>query len=181
MKAQDEALDYTVRWRQVKYPRLELVSGRLVVIAPPGYDVEALLERRKKWIKRKLSEIAELKKQAASLPVLNRSVPELKGILRDFIKQVSEDMETEVRKLILRRMRTKWASMSRRSVLTANSLMRHLPEDLILYVVVHEVAHLKEKRHNSLFWSLVERFYPRVEDAERRLAAYWFALQNDKT
>ncbi|RKY13120.1 MAG: hypothetical protein DRP82_05885 [Planctomycetota bacterium] len=180
MKAQDKALDYVVRWRQVKYPRLELVTGRLVVVAPPGYDVEALLERRREWVEHKLREIAELKKQAASLPVLNRGLPELKSMLQTLIEHVSGGMGVDVRKLIVRKMRTKWASMSRRATLTANSLMRHLPEDLIFYIIVHEMSHSKEKRHSRRFWSYVERFYPQFEEAERRLAAYWFALQDEK-
>lgn len=34
------------------------------------------------------------------------------------------------------------------------------PEDIIDYIVVHELVHLKEKNHTKRFWNLIEKHIP---------------------
>ena len=53
-----------VIWKNVKYPRIDLRSGEIVVIAPPGTDIAALLESKREWIEKKLAMIENLKNRA---------------------------------------------------------------------------------------------------------------------
>jgi hypothetical protein len=45
-----------------------------------------------------------------------------------------------------------------------SSRLRAMPEYVVDYVLVHELAHLVEPSHDARFWSLVAR-YPRAERA----------------
>ncbi len=45
-----------------------------------------------------------------------------------------------------------------------SSRLRDMPEYVVDYVLVHELAHLLEPGHDAAFWALVER-YPRAERA----------------
>jgi predicted metal-dependent hydrolase len=44
-----------------------------------------------------------------------------------------------------------------------------VPEDVIDYVVVHEIAHLKEMNHTKRFWNLVEGHCPRWREHRKWL------------
>lgn len=50
-----------------------------------------------------------------------------------------------------------------------NWRLYHLPLRLIDYVVVHELAHLKELNHSPRFWAVVARAVPDYLDARREL------------
>ncbi len=53
-----------VLWRNVKYPRIDLRDGDIRIIAPPGTDIDALLESKKDWIEKNMKKIKEIRKRA---------------------------------------------------------------------------------------------------------------------
>jgi predicted metal-dependent hydrolase len=55
----------------------------------------------------------------------------------------------------IRGQRTRWASCSHRGTLSFNWRLIMAPEPVVDYVVIHEVAHLKEMNHTKRFWGLV--------------------------
>jgi len=54
-------------------------------------------------------------------------------------------------------MKTKWGSYSTKGNLTINTLLKHLPNKLIEYVVLHEMTHSQERKHNKRFWRIVSK------------------------
>jgi len=74
-------------------------------------------------------------------------------------------------------MKTKWASYSQKGNLTINILLKYLPEQLIKYVIFHEMTHSIEKRHNESFWKIISQKYVNFESMEKELLIYWFQLQ----
>jgi predicted metal-dependent hydrolase len=46
-----------------------------------------------------------------------------------------------------------------------------LPPSVIDYVIVHELAHLREPHHTPEFWRMVERALPDYDERKRWLAA----------
>ncbi|HLC33234.1 MAG TPA: M48 family metallopeptidase, partial [Candidatus Nanoarchaeia archaeon] len=61
--------------------------------------------------------------------------------------------------------------------LMVNSLLRYLPVHLIDYVVYHEIAHLKERKHNERFWKIIKGKYKDNQKMEEELFLYWFLVQ----
>jgi hypothetical protein len=49
----------------------------------------------------------------------------------------------------------RWGSCSAKNALNFSWRIAILPQDLIDYIVVHELAHLKHKNHGPLFWNTV--------------------------
>ncbi len=69
--------------------------------------------------------------------------------------------------------RTRWGSCSiargGKAQIRLNWRLALLPPRLSDYVVVHELAHLREMNHSPRFWAWVARAYPGYREAEREL------------
>ncbi len=70
--------------------------------------------------------------------------------------------------------RTRWGSCSLRTGIRLNWRLIHFAPPVIDYVVVHELAHLREMNHSARFWSIVAEQYPdyRSARAELKRCAY---------
>jgi len=53
-----------VVWRKVKYPRIDLREGEILIIAPPGTNIEELIQRKRAWIEEKMRLIEEFKERS---------------------------------------------------------------------------------------------------------------------
>ena len=58
-------------------------------------------------------------------------------------------------RLIIRGQKARWGSCSQKGNLSFNWKLIMMPEPVIDYVIVHELAHLKEMNHTKRFWELV--------------------------
>lgn len=56
--------------------------------------------------------------------------------------------------------RTRFGSCSARNSICFSWRLMQYPEEAVDYVVVHELAHIKEKNHGRAFYALVERYLP---------------------
>jgi predicted metal-dependent hydrolase len=60
----------------------------------------------------------------------------------------------------IRGQRTRWGSCSHKGTLSFNWRLMMAPEPVVDYVVIHEVAHLREMNHTGRFWRLVAERCP---------------------
>jgi predicted metal-dependent hydrolase len=57
--------------------------------------------------------------------------------------------------LIKNNLKSRWASLTRKRSINFNMHLIKAPEDVIDYVVLHELCHLKIKGHSHHYWDLV--------------------------
>ena len=169
-------IPYRVFYRPVKYARLEFLTGVLHLILPPGIKPEEILSKKEQWIRRKYQLIQNSLVKAKELPMENRSRNELKELVLAYVAEAERLFGVKVRKVRVRKMRTKWGSCSNRGTVTINVLARFLPDDLLKYLVFHEVNHMRHWRHDRFFWKSLRKVFGDVNKFEERLTFYWFRL-----
>lgn len=65
--------------------------------------------------------------------------------------------------------RTQWGSCSAQGNIRLNWRLMHFSNELIDYVVVHELAHRREMNHSPRFWAEVAAYFPDYKMARSRL------------
>ena len=81
-------------------------------------------------------------------------------------------MNLKYTKLTFRKTKRQWGSCSGKDALSFNSMCMKLPEDVLQYIIVHELAHIKHKHHQKSFWDCVESYMPSYKIQVKALKAY---------
>jgi len=83
--------------------------------------------------------------------------------------ELAERMGDMPSRISIRRQRSKWGSCSARGSINLNMLLVLLPESTSDYVIIHELAHLRELNHSPAFWARVDLCCPDRRVEQRRL------------
>lgn len=120
-------------------------GGRIVVKAPAHPDAETKVTR---LVRREM--MREL------MPILAERVHALNG--RHF--------QAPLAGITVRDNLSRWGSCGPDGSISLNFRLLFMPEDVLDYVIVHELAHMKYRGHGPRFWALVEKAMP--DYCERR-------------
>lgn len=74
-----------------------------------------------------------------------------------------------LRRVFIKNSKSRWGSCSSAGNLNFNYKLIFLPPELLDYVVVHELCHLRHFNHGPEFWLLVEQVLPNHKDLRRQL------------
>lgn len=72
------------------------------------------------------------------------------------VQDFSDQMGLEYRKLRFMDLKTRWASCNDKGDLNFHWKVMMAPMNIIDYIIVHELAHLKHRGHTQAFWALVD-------------------------
>jgi predicted metal-dependent hydrolase len=75
-------------------------------------------------------------------------------------QELASRLETPVATISIRDARSRWGSCTSRGDVMINWRLIAAPPSVLRYVVVHELAHLKELNHSPRFWAEVARLMP---------------------
>ena len=97
-----------------------------------------------------------------------------KTLLHTFVPLLIEKWErklnVKVSKYFLQKMKTRWGSCNKAAGnVRFNTELVKKPKDLVEYIVIHEMAHLLEAKHNSKFIKILNEHYPSWRDARSEL------------
>lgn len=91
------------------------------------------------------------------------------SVFRQRLAFFAERFELPPPPLALTAARTRWGSCSLKSGIRLNWRLIHHRLELIDYVVVHELAHLREMNHSKRFWAIVGRHCPNFRHLRQEL------------
>lgn len=85
-------------------------------------------------------------------------------LFRRKLEETSKLLGIRYGRLNIRGQKTRWGSCSRLGTISLNWKLIMVPEPVIDYVIIHELAHIKEMNHSRKFWQLVARHCPQWQE-----------------
>ena len=90
-------------------------------------------------------------------------------IIKGRIESISSSMGLEYGRVFIKDQKTLWASCSGKKNLNFNWRLAAAPPEILDYVVIHELCHLREMNHSKRFWHLVGESCPDYKARRRWL------------
>lgn len=138
----------SITYREAK-PSISLDHKRITLSVRPNTDTEKRAEIMHEWHK----------------SLLHALVPAL-------IEKWQPKLKVKVTRYFLQRMKTKWGSCNHRAGnIRLNTELVKKPKDLLEYVLVHEMTHLREPSHSERFVAILDEQYPTWREARAELNA----------
>lgn len=157
-------LAYTLNIKpRIRGIRLSVKSdGRVLVSMPKMFFAEKVAE---KFVRQKWEWIWEqIAKASPVSPTKPGEYLKYKEIARAKIEKKVEEFgkfyNLKYGKVAIKRTSSRWGSCSAKKNLNFNYKLIFLPEEMMNYVVAHEICHLKELNHSKNFWELVSLAIP---------------------
>ena len=92
-----------------------------------------------------------------------------RGYLKDRVEEYSQKTALVPKSMRISSAATRWGSCSGTNALSFSWRLILAPPQAVDYVVVHELAHIREHNHSDRFWRLVEEILPDYEQSEKLL------------
>lgn len=152
-------------------------EGRLVLRIPRRASVQAAMrfaEEHRDWIEVHYKEAVERQRNRKTYGAeeIRNFTEKLRPVLMHRVALYAACMGVTYGKITIRNQKTRWGSCSAAGNLNFNWRLALLPEDLMNYVIVHELAHRLEMNHSARFWTQVENILPDWRERRRRLREY---------
>jgi hypothetical protein len=100
----------------------------------------------------------------------------LLGIVTARIGELSAAMGVKPNRISIRAQKTIWGSCSWDNNISINVKLALAPPEIIDYILVHELCHIKHKNHSSDFWLAVESVLPDYKERKCWLRENGYSL-----
>ncbi len=167
IKLQGKEFEYILIKQKIKNIYIRIKYGKIIVKSPKRINlqyIENLLKNKEKWILQKLKESNESK-----LRENKYSDFEFEKIVLENINKYASILGVSFNKIRIKNIKYAWGSCTSNKNITINYELIKYEEEIIKYVIVHELCHLKYMNHSKEFWKLVEVNIPDYKELRKKL------------
>lgn len=148
-------------------------------------DAQNLIDSKYGWLSKNIVKLEQKEKKREKNYFLGEVFEDInKCALDDFYKTKAKELlpimvekNAHIMKLYpsalkFRKNKTRFGSCSSKNSISLNVLLMKYPLEVIEYVIIHELAHIKHKNHSKHFWSLVHQYCPNYKELDAMLKMF---------
>ena len=132
-----------IRTQMVAQPTVCIARQKLLVSLPPEHTIDEPAVQ------------CAIRREVAT--ILRR---EAKAYLPQRLHELAACTNSTYQRIRFSHASTRWGSCSSTGTISLNIALMKLPDELIDYVLIHELCHTHHMNHSSAFWGLVEQYDP---------------------
>jgi predicted metal-dependent hydrolase len=181
IKHKEKTIQYKlIRRKGSKKITLSVKSDGLVVVSRPWWAVESLafnfLREQLEWVYKKTKHLENVD---PNLTTRDREhflkyKEEGRDLTEKKLQQFNFHYNFEYKKVSIRSQTSRWGSCSSKGNLNFNYKIVFLPSELQDYLIVHELAHLKEMNHGPRFWKVMSETIENPKQLAKKLKTFDF-------
>ncbi len=159
--------------RRARHISITIKPDRDIRVAVPMRisfkKAQELVKTKIGWIKkhRQKMYLAQQATQQYSYKTVHTAAA--KEMLIQQLFKLAEQYGFTVNKVSVRNQKTRWGSCSVVNNISLNIKLAALPQELIHYVLCHELVHTRVKNHGPLFWKELENYVPNARKKNKEL------------
>jgi predicted metal-dependent hydrolase len=92
------------------------------------------------------------------------------------LRALAAQMAVRPGRLQVRCQRSRWGSCSRRGTISLNACLLFQRPEVLRYLMIHELSHLRHLNHSARFWAEVARHEPDWKALDRELLQSWIRV-----
>jgi len=165
-----ELIKYKVVRKPIKHLYLEVKNGYVEIrcnrFVSEEFIKNFILKHKKSILKKLEKKHFFLGEKVAKEINYKQKTPK---IVLPLVEKYSKLMSLYPSKVAFRFNKTRWGSCSYKNSIVFNYYLAKLPVELIEYVVVHELSHIKHKHHQKPFWDEVAKVMPDFQKRRKLL------------
>ncbi|MBS7007336.1 M48 family metallopeptidase [Anaerostipes sp.] len=174
----ERALAYEVVYSKRKTLAVTVAcDGNVIVRAPrhfPESQIVRFINEKQSWIDVHIKKAKEREKYQKVFHITAEQreayIQEARSVITRMCRQYAGQMGVSYNKISIREQKTRWGSASSKGNLNFNWKLILMPEDVLEYVVVHELSHLKVMNHSPVFYRVVARYLPNYKQPKKWLS-----------
>ncbi|MFC1964919.1 M48 family metallopeptidase [Chloroflexota bacterium] len=130
------------------------------------------------WIKIRLEKFKQYEYEYNLRSGVNETVDKEKArkVLTRRLKQLADKYGFVYNTVSFRNQKTRWGSCSSQNNISLNIKLITLPDELIDYVILHELIHTREKNHGKAFWAEMDKIMGNGKKMTLKLRKYGIGL-----
>ncbi len=175
-----DGIVFEVIRRDVKYFRVEFSGQILRLILPRFGNPNKIIKENISRIKKKYSDYLKIIEKADSFKFSDRDINAFNVIVKKYIKLYEEQLKVTVKIVKYRKMRRMWGNCRSNGVITLNKRLIKLPENIVSYIIYHELLHLNEKGgHSPRFRKKIKSKFPDHKRIESDLRSWFIKFEEN--
>jgi predicted metal-dependent hydrolase len=129
---------------------------------------------KRDWVQRHLIKMKKYESELKAVPARTRRIDKdiAKRELTRRLRKMSVKHGFAYNRVTIRNQRTRWGSCSYKKNISLNMKLLRLPDELIDYVLLHELVHTCIHDHSPEFWRELEKYVPGARSYTARLRKY---------